>query len=36
MDYNKAALEMHQAHGGKVGIVSKVGVKDRAAQAEKR
>ena len=26
MDYNKAALEMHQAHSGKVGIVSKVEV----------
>ena len=31
MDYNKAALEMHQAHSGKVGIVSKVEVKDRDA-----
>ena len=29
-------LEMHQAHGGKVGLVSKVEVKDRDAQAEKR
>ena len=24
MDYNKAALEMHESHKGKVGIVSKV------------
>ena len=24
MDYNKAALEMHETHKGKVGIVSKV------------
>ena len=24
MDYNKAALEMHKSHKGKVGIVSKV------------
>ena len=27
MDFNKAALEMHEAHHGKVGIVSKVEVK---------
>ena len=26
MDYNKAALEMHETHKGKVGIVSKVEV----------
>ena len=26
MDYNKAALEMHESHHGKVGIVSKVEV----------
>ena len=25
MDYNKAALEMHESHKGKVGIVSKGG-----------
>ena len=24
MDYNKAALEMHESHKGKVGIVSKL------------
>ena len=24
MDFNKAALEMHETHHGKVGIVSKV------------
>ena len=24
MDYNKAALEMHETHHGKVGITSKV------------
>ena len=24
MDYNKAALEIHETHKGKVGIVSKV------------
>ena len=29
MDYNKAALEMHEAHHGKVGMVSKVEVKTR-------
>ena len=29
MDYNKAALEMHEAHHGKVGIVSKVDVRSR-------
>ena len=29
MDYNQAALEMHEAHHGKVGIVSKVEVKTR-------
>ena len=29
MDYNKAALEMHETHKGKVGIVSKVEVKTR-------
>ena len=29
MDYNKAALEMHESHHGKVGIVSKVEVRDR-------
>ena len=29
MDYNKAALEMHESHQGKVGIVSKVEVKTR-------
>ena len=29
MDYNKAALEMHEAHHGKVGITSKVEVKTR-------
>ena len=29
MDYNKAALEMHETHHGKVGIVSKVEVKTR-------
>ncbi len=29
MDYNKAALEMHESHHGKVGIVSKVEVKTR-------
>ena len=29
MDFNKAALEMHEAHHGKVGIVSKVEVKTR-------
>ena len=29
MDYNKAALEMHESHKGKVGIVSKVEVKTR-------
>ena len=29
MDYNKAALEMHEAHHGKVGTVSKVEVKTR-------
>ena len=27
MDYNKAALEMHETHHGKVGITSKVEVK---------
>ena len=27
MDFNKAALEMHETHHGKVGIVSKVEVK---------
>ena len=26
MDFNKAALEMHETHHGKVGIVSKVEV----------
>ena len=26
MDYNKAALEMHETHKGKVGIMSKVEV----------
>ena len=29
MDYNKAALEMHEAHHGKVGTVSKGEVKTR-------
>ena len=29
MDFNKAALEMHETHHGKVGIVSKVEVKTR-------
>ena len=29
MDYNKAALEMHEAHHGKVGTVSKVKVETR-------
>ena len=29
MDYNKAALAMHEAHKGKVGIVSKVEVTNR-------
>ena len=29
MDFNKAALEMHETHHGKVGIVSKVEVKPR-------
>ena len=29
MDFNKAALEMHESHHGKVGIVSKVEVKTR-------
>ena len=29
MDYNKAALEMHESHHGKVGIVSKVEVATR-------
>ena len=29
MDYNQAALEMHETHHGKVGIVSKVEVKTR-------
>lgn len=29
MDFNKAALEMHQQHPGKVGIVSRVAVKTR-------
>ena len=29
MDYNKAALEMHETHKGKVGIVSKVKVATR-------
>ena len=29
MDFNKAALEMHETHHGKVGIVSKVEVKNR-------
>ena len=29
MDYNKAALEMHEIHHGKVGITSKVEVKTR-------
>ena len=29
MDYNKAALEMHETHHGKVGITSKVEVKTR-------
>ena len=29
MDYNKAALEMHETHKGKVGIVSKVEVATR-------
>lgn len=29
MDYNQAALEMHESHKGKVGIVSKVEVKTR-------
>lgn len=29
MDYNKAALEMHESHHGKVGIVSKVEVRTR-------
>ncbi len=29
MDYNKAALEMHETHKGKVGIVSKVEVNPR-------
>ena len=29
MDYNKAALEMHESHKGKVGIVSKVEVATR-------
>ena len=29
MDYNKAALEMHKTHKGKVGIVSKVKVATR-------
>ena len=29
MDYNKAALEMHESHHGKVGIVSKVQVATR-------
>ena len=32
MDYNKAALEMHETHKGKVGIVSKVEV----ARSEER
>ena len=29
MDFNKAALEMHESQHGKVGIVSKVEVKTR-------
>ena len=29
MDFNKAALEMHESHHGKVGIVSKVEVRTR-------
>ncbi|MGN0242715.1 MAG: NADP-dependent malic enzyme [Lachnospiraceae bacterium] len=29
MDYNKLALEMHEKHKGKIGIVSKVSVKTR-------
>ena len=29
MDYNKAALEMHETHHGKVGITSKVEVRTR-------
>ena len=29
MDFNKAALEMHQEHPGKVGVVSRVAVKTR-------
>ena len=29
MDFNKAALEMHETHHGKVGIVGKVEVKNR-------
>lgn len=28
MDFNKAALEMHETHHGKVGIVSKVDLPD--------
>ena len=33
MDFNKAALEMHETHHGKVGIVSKVEVKTREPQS---
>ena len=29
MDYNRAALEMHETHHGKVGITSKVEVRTR-------
>ena len=29
MDYNKAALELHEAHKGKIGVVSKVPVQTR-------
>ena len=29
MDYNKAALEMHESHKGKIEVVSKVQVKTR-------
>ena len=29
MDYNKAALEMHAAHHGKLEVISKVPVKTR-------
>ena len=29
MDYNKAALKMHEENKGKIGVVSKVAVKTR-------